>query len=505
MQTRKLVWVLAVCLGTVVFWKVAHSQSTPDEDARLYRLFVDALEHVDRSYVKEVDRRKLVESAIAGMLESLDPYSNFISQDEWKQFDRATKGKFGGIGVQISMKDGILTVISPLAGTPAYEAGIIAGDRILEVNGQSLRGWSLNEVVDRLTGPAGSEVTLLLQHPPYDAEPKTITLKRANINIESVLGDTHGPNDQWDFMIDKENKIGYIRVNSFIQDTKDELTKAIDQLQKEGMKGLVLDLRYNPGGLLTSAIEVSDMFVEEGAIVSTKGRNAVDKTYEAKKEGTLPDFPMVVLVNGYSASASEIVAACLQDHERATVIGERTWGKGSVQNVIELENGQSALKLTTAAYRRPNGHNIHRFEDSKDDDEWGVSPNKGFEIKFTNKEHPAYSRWRQKRDMILGKLSNDKTETKRASEAPSTEKASDEASKTDEKSADEEAAKDKPSADAQDQPKSKEEIEDEMEDALADDETPVPDSFDDRQLSKALEFLREKLAHTNERVAEASP
>lgn len=499
MQLRKFVWVLVVGLASVVFWQAAHSAQTQDEDAELYRLFVDALEHVDRNYVKKVDRRLLIESAITGMLNELDPYSNFIGPDEFKQFDRTTKGKFGGIGVQISMKDGVLTVMSPLVGTPAYEAGIIAGDRILEVNGQSLRGWTLNDIVDKLTGPAGSEVTLKIQHPPYDESPVEVTLKRANINVESVLGDTHAPNDEWDFMLDKENKIGYIRINSFIQDTKENLQSAIQKLLKEGMKGLILDLRYNPGGLLTSAIEVSDLFVNEGTIVSTKGRTATDKSYEARKEGTLPDFPMVVLVNGFSASASEIVAACLQDHERATVIGERTWGKGSVQNVIELEGGESALKLTTAAYRRPNGHNIHRFEDSKDEDEWGVSPNPGFEVKFSKKDHNVFQRWRYQRDQIVGKRKSPQSEVvnnadkKKAAE----DGESKEAANTEEKPAATENKDEPKKEESPAKPSTDEggvEEGDEFSAGGASEEDVM--NFKDPQLAKAVDFLKEELTKT---------
>ncbi|QDU64899.1 Carboxy-terminal processing protease CtpA precursor [Planctomycetes bacterium Pan216] len=405
MPQKNVVSLLLVAVIAVFCWQAAQSAPREDQDAELYRLFVDAFEHVDRNYVKGVDRRKLMEAAINGMLGELDPYSNFIDQSHYRQFDRQTSGQFGGIGIQISEKDGILTVISPLVGTPAYEAGVLAGDRILEVNGESIRGMPLRDVVSRLTGPEGTDVTLSIQHRPYDKEPKEVTLKRAIINIESVLGDSHDKNDAWDFMLDDDNKIAYIRLNAFTKQTAEDLTEALKELEAEGMKGLVLDLRYNPGGLLESAIQISDLFVDEGKIVSTKGRNTIERKFFAKKDGTLDEFPMVVLVNSSSASASEIVAACLQDHQRAIVVGERTWGKGSVQNVIELEGGKSALKLTTASYRRPNGKNIHRFPDSDEEDEWGVSPNDGFLVEFSPEEHRSYFRDRQKRDRVLGKRS----------------------------------------------------------------------------------------------------
>lgn len=405
MYRRNVGWMIVVAIGSVACWQAAQSAPQKDEDAELYRLFVDALEHVDRSYVKTVNRRELVEAAINGMLENLDPYSNFYGEKEAKQFDRQTKGKFGGIGVQIGLKEKdetFLTVISPLVGTPAYEAGLLAGDRITHVNGESVKGLSQSDVVDRLTGPAGSEVKLTVSHPPYTSEFE-VTLIRATINMESVLGDQHGKDDQWDFMLDKENKIAYIRISSFFETTKDELEKAIGQAMKEGMKGLIIDLRFNPGGLLSAAIGVSDLFVSEGRIVSTEGRNTEPRRYDAEKEGTLPDFPLAILVNHYSASASEIVSACLQDHGRAVVIGERTWGKGSVQNVISLEDGNSVLKLTTASYQRPSGHNIHRFKDSSEKDEWGVKPDPGFEVKLTPAEERAYLIYRQERDRVLGK------------------------------------------------------------------------------------------------------
>ena len=467
-------WVIIVAVASIFCWQAAQSAPREDEDAELYRLFVDALEHVDRSYVKPIDRRKLVENAIAGMLNDLDPYSNYIGKDEWKQFNRHTVGKFGGIGIQISKrsKDDALTVISPLVGTPAYEAGILAGDRIVEVEGEKIRGLTLSQVVDRLTGEAGTKVSIMVQHKPYDSEPFAVTLTRAEINVESILGDTHGEDDRWSYFIDDKDKIAYVRINSFIQGTTEDLKQVLEELLDQGMKGLVLDLRYNPGGLLSSAIGVCDLFITEGKIVGTTGRNTLGKTFSADKEGTLPDFPMVVLVNQYSASASEIVSACLQDHKRAIVIGERTWGKGSVQNVIELEGGKTALKLTTASYQRPNGHNIHRFKDSTPEDEWGVKPNEGYEVALTPEEHGAYFPWRQSRDRVLGKV----TTTDQADSKPK------------------EKAKEEPKEKPKEEKKSekKEGAEPKAEDGQS--EKPAASKkFEDRQLAKALEYLRSRI------------
>lgn len=461
MPRRTATWVMFLALASVICWQAAQSAPVEDDDAELYRLFVDALENVDRSYVKPVDRRKLVEAAINGMLDSLDPYSNFISQEDYRQFNRSTVGKFGGIGVQISVQsNGPLKVVSPLVGTPAYEAGILAGDHIEKINGEPTQGMSLNEVVDILTGPAGTEVVLTVRHAPYTSEPKEITLKRAVINIESVMGDKHGKDDRWDFMIDDKNKIGYVRITSFIPSTAQDLKAAIDELLKNGMKGLIIDLRYNPGGLLTSAIEVADLFIKEGVIVSTKGRNTVDKPFYATEEGTYPDFPLVILINGFSASASEIVSACLQDHKRAVIIGERSWGKGSVQNVIELEGGSSALKLTTAGYHRPSGANIHRFKDSTEEDVWGVKPNEGMEVKFTTEMHRQYRNWRERRDQILGKASA----VKQAQE------------------------------DAQAADKTKEQKPDASKEEKPEQEEPEVKQFKDPQMEKALEYLRSQIS-----------
>jgi len=202
-------------------------------------------------------------------------------------------------------------------------------------------------------------------------------------------------------MIDKKDKIGYVRLTHFSRHSSIELEKAINQLLEDGMRGLVLDMRYDPGGLFSQATEIADMFIEGGVIVSTKGRNTTERTWEAKKEGTFPNFPMAIIVNHYSASASEIVAACLQDHHRAVIVGERSWGKGSVQNVIELEGGTSALKLTTASYHRPSGKNIHRFPGASESDAWGVMPDPGYEVKFTPRETREYlENYRRERDIL---------------------------------------------------------------------------------------------------------
>ncbi len=293
-------------------------------------------------------------------------------------------------------------MLSPLVGTPAYRAGIQAGDRIVKIEGEPTKGVDIEEAIRRLKGEAGTTVSFTVVHELENKE-ETVTLKREIIHVDTVLGDRRKPNDEWDFVLDPDKRIGYIRLTAFSRDTASDLKKALDELIAGNIKGLILDLRFNPGGLLTSAVEISDIFLPAGKIVSTKGRTTPEKGWEAKKEGTYEGFPMVVLVNRYSASASEIVAAALQDHKRALVIGERTWGKGSVQNVIELEAGKSALKLTTASYQRPNGHNIHRFPEDDENDEWGVKPNDGYEIKLSERELGQLVQYRRKRDILAAK------------------------------------------------------------------------------------------------------
>jgi carboxyl-terminal processing protease len=369
------------------------------DDYDLYKILVDTFDQVERNYVIKVDRRELIESAIRGVLSKLDPYSSYIGPDDLDRFRTSVESEFGGIGIQIALDDGQLQILSPMYGTPAYRAGLLAGDRILEIDGKSAENLTLDEAVERLKGDAGTSVALTVVHPGKEAKEK-VTLTREKIHIETVLGDHRQADGAWDYMLDPKQHIGYVRLTAFSRDTAAGLQRVLTQLQGEHLRGLILDLRSDPGGLLSAAIEVSDLFIAEGRIVSTKGRNSPERTWDAHKEGTFGGFPMVVLVNRYSASASEIVAACLQDHKRAVVAGERTWGKGSVQNVIDLEDGHSALKLTTASYRRPSGKNIHRFPDAKETDEWGVTPDKGFEIKLSDNEMLALIQNRRARDIL---------------------------------------------------------------------------------------------------------
>ena len=414
MPRWNLAWLLGISSVVLLGYAVSHSAPPreKDKDYELVRLVVDVLAEVDHKYVRPLDaqaKRKLVEDMVNGGLDHLDPHSGFINEKQYKRFTLTNKGHFGGVGIQISMdrrNTGLLTVISPMVDTPAYEAGVLAGDVILKIDGKPTENMGVLEAVDLITGDPGTKVVLSILH-EGSKDPVDLAMNRALIEVQTVLGDLRKSDNpkEWEFYLDKPNQIGYVRIISFTETTSTELRTVLGRLQKEGLRGLVLDLRTNPGGLLRSAVEVSRMFLNDGHIVSTKGRNQQEEVYDAKPGTALfpPDFPVAVLIDRLSASASEIVAAALQDHQRAVVVGERSYGKGSVQNIIEMEGRRSALKLTTASYWRPSGKNIHRFPDSKDSDDWGVRPDPAFAITMNDEERIDYLYYRRDRDAIPGK------------------------------------------------------------------------------------------------------
>lgn len=383
------------------------AQEAPSSEAETYelmRVFVDTFQEIDRNYVTDVDRRELIEAAIRGMLAELDPYSDYISPDDLDNFNEAVEQEFGGVGIRVNFNrdERAIEVMTPIPGSPAYKAGIQAGDRVVGIEGKAVKDFEHDREIDTavkmLRGAPGEAVTITVQRKGQEAT-EEVKLVRELIQLDTVLGYSHKEDGTWNFMYDDKSKIGYLRLTHFTRRSADEVRDAVKQLLREGMKGLVLDLRFNPGGLLQAAVEICDMFLEDGVIVSTEGRNSRPRNWTAKRFGTFEKFPMAVLVNRYSASASEIVSACLQDHDRAIVVGERSWGKGSVQNVMELEDGKSALKLTTAAYHRPSGKNIHRSPKAKETDEWGVSPSEGYKVEFSFDQIREFQRDRRDRDV----------------------------------------------------------------------------------------------------------
>jgi carboxyl-terminal processing protease len=411
-----LLVVLVLGLSRPLYAENEEQKAPPKEQENyyeLYKLVVDTVDQVERNYVTEVDRRELIEAAVRGVMAKLDPYSSYIGPEEIERFRSTVESEFGGIGIQITMEEGDLKILSPIYGTPAYKAGLLAGDRILEIDGKSTEDFTIDDAVAQLKGREGTSVALTIMHPHLD-DKETVSVKRERIHVETVLGDRRDSEGHWEFMLDPAEHIGFLRVTAFSRDTAAELKAALQKLHAAKMRGLILDLRFNPGGLLTSAVDISDLFIADGRIVSTKGRNSPERIWNAKKTTKFTGFPMVVLVNRYSASASEIVSACLQDHHRAVIVGERTWGKGSVQNVIEMEEGRSAIKLTTAAYLRPSGKNIHRFPDAKETDQWGVTPDDGQVLKLDNDEMYQLIEYRRDRDILrspgAAKPKSEKTE-----------------------------------------------------------------------------------------------
>jgi carboxyl-terminal processing protease len=318
-------------------------------DYESIELFTDVMAIIKKSYVDEVDTKKLIYGAINGMLSSLDPHSSFMPPETYKEMKIDTKGAFGGLGIEISIKDGILTVISPIEDTPAFKAGIKAGDQILKIDDKFTKDLNINDAVKRMRGPKGTKVVLTIMRDGFE-KPKEFTLVRNIVQVKSVRSRM------------MEEGYGYVRIAQFQEKTDEDLSKALKTLKDENkgdLKGLVLDLRNDPGGLLDQAVRVVEHFVPEGQmVVYTEGREKDSKMqFLAKKGGKEPNYPIVVLINGGSASASEIVAGALQDHKRAIIMGTQSFGKGSVQTIIPLSD-DSGLRLTTARYYTPKGRSI---------------------------------------------------------------------------------------------------------------------------------------------------
>jgi carboxyl-terminal processing protease len=478
-----------------------------EDDYELQRILVDTIDQVQRNYVREVPRRKLIQAAIKGILSELDPYSAYIAPEEMERFRNALESEFGGIGIQISFDAGRLKVLSPMVGTPAYRAGLMAGDTITEIDGKSTTDFTVEDAVRRVKGKPGTQVTLTVVH-PGSTDKNKVTITREIIHVDTVLGDRRKNDDRWDFMLDPQKKIGYVRLTAFSRETGAELRRALESLKQQSLRGLILDLRFNPGGLLSSAVEVSNLFISKGRIVSTAGRNSPERVWDAHKDGAYEGFPMVILVNRFSASASEIVSACLQDHKRAVIVGERTWGKGSVQNVIPLddrangvENGsameesgpKSALKLTIAGYRRPSGKNIDRHPGAKEGETWGVSPDPGLEVKLSDEDNAALMVDRRQRDILAPKKPGAAASPPK-SEPAKPEPAKPEAKKPDVKAPDAknpEAKKPEPAKPSPGQPAAP--TKPEVHPTPAAGAKPVV-SPADRQLQRAYDFLNTELA-----------
>ena len=347
---------LNLALGTNVYLNAARPANSTDSAQASLELFNEALQKIHGEYVdgKNLTYKQLVYSALKGAVSRLDPHSEFLDADSYQELEDDTEGQFGGVGLMVGNKDGQITVIAPMDDTPGSRAGILSGDRIIKVEGKSTEKMDLSDVVKMLRGEPGSAVSLTLLR-PANGTTRTVTLTRAIISMDMVK-DINGRKT---FPVD-ENHVGYLRITQFGEKTGTELQSALDQLKSQSLKGLIIDLRWNPGGLLDQAVEVCQKFLPANQlVVSTEGRHLVEKYFARGSGDELKDIPIVVLVNLGSASAAEIVTGCLQDLHRAVVLGEKTFGKGSVQTVFPLEDG-SALKLTVAKYYTPSHKVIHQ-------------------------------------------------------------------------------------------------------------------------------------------------
>ena len=391
---KKSLIAYTLILSLITGCAAAKGKTKPEEIStyELLNLFGEVMERTKMSYVEEVSDEQLIEAAINGMLTSLDPHSSYLNVDDYKYMTEQTKGKFGGLGIEITMDNGVVKIVSPIDDTPAAKAGLKAGDYITDIDGETVIGQTLNDVVNKLRGKVGSRVKVTIRR--INKKPFTVTLRRAEIKVQSVKSEI------------KDDDILYIRISSFNEELDKTVEKAVKNAQKKlknKLAGIVIDVRNNPGGLLDQAINVSDLFLEQGEIVSTRSRNVEDTVKFSASAGDIAKgLPIVVIINEGSASASEILAGALQDHHRAVVIGEKSFGKGSVQTVVQLPNG-AGMRLTTARYYTPSGRSIQAK---------GIEPD--IVVKQSKIEEIEDNGWNISEADLKGALKNEQADKKKA-------------------------------------------------------------------------------------------
>jgi carboxyl-terminal processing protease len=348
----KIIWIVIFVFSLNPCYLHAQKEEKLDPDLfyQDFEEFISIIKEIQNKYVDEVGLRALLMNAYKGMLAGLDPYSQFIDSKNLEELKIETEGEFDGLGIEVMIKDGFLRVLTPIVDSPAFRAGVYIGDVIIKIDGKSTKNISIREAIEMLRGETHTEVTITVIH-EGESEPVDITIERAKIHLNSIRGTR---------IVDEEGKIGYIAITSFQDNTIDDLDAAVKELEEQGMESLILDLRFNPGGLLNIAVGMADKFITKGVIVSTKGRHKSQQhEYKAHRSKTYKNFPLIILVNNGSASASEIVAGAVKDHRRGLLLGTKTFGKGSVQSLLPIKNKKSALKLTTAKYYTPSGTLIH--------------------------------------------------------------------------------------------------------------------------------------------------
>ncbi len=373
MYRHGVVWAAIFCVMALMFMRLPQMAAKQDAVVNTYSALVEVDALAKQKYVESIEGDRLVHGAIRGMLFQLDPYSGFIAPGELPAFERRSSGDYIGIGIEVGMRGDMLTVIAPIEGSPAAKAGMLPGDLILSINGQDIEGLSVFDVEKLLSGPPGSAVILEVKHEGQRAA-KELAISRGPVNLVTVRGFRRNEAGRWEYMIDRDSRIGYVRVSNFLHNTLRDFDKALANILDRDARGLVIDLRFNPGGMMHQAIGMVDRFVDRGAILSTVTRRKAVKGYAATAPGTNTAVKLAVLVNSASASSSEIVAGSLQAHRRAVIVGERSFGKGSVQHLIYLTDARGAIKLTTSYYRLPDGRIVHRTRQNTLTDSWGVIP-----------------------------------------------------------------------------------------------------------------------------------
>jgi carboxyl-terminal processing protease len=376
MSHRGLVWLsIMVVIGTMM-WQLPQFMSRQDSVYRTYAPLVEVDAYIRKQYVEPVRPAKLLEGAIRGMMMELDPYSGYLTPAQYEAYIRRLSGETSGIGMSLGIKDSEIVVIAPIEGSPAYEAGIRTGDRVLSIDGVSMEERSVFDAGELLEGKPGTKVTVRIARDEGDhhRQEHVLTIIRNTFRRQLVKGVERDPDGSWNFWIDQDARIGYVRISAFFEHLLPEYVAAITKLRQGNVRGLIIDLRFNPGGLLPEAVAFVDRFVDEGEIVSTVSRHKAVHHYPATNAAPDRDLALVVLVNGASASCSEIVAGSLRDHGKAVVVGERSFGKGSVQHVIPLERSKAGMNLTVARYRLPSGHMTHRTLENEVCDQWGITP-----------------------------------------------------------------------------------------------------------------------------------
>ena len=380
----------SLTIGSVVAAKASPKQEEQVNTYELLNIFGEVLERAKLMYVEDVTDKKLIEASLNGMLSSLDPHSSYLNEEDYKYMNEQTQGKFGGLGIEITMENGVVKIISPIDDTPASKAGIKAGDYITDIDGETVIGLTLNEVVSKLRGKIGTKVKITISR--ENQKPFTVTLKRDEIKIQAVKNDI------------KNDDVLYVRISSFNEDIDKDITKAVENAQKKlknKLAGIVIDVRNNPGGLLDQAVKVSDLFLEQGEIVSTRSRNEEDTIKYSATQGDIANgLPIVVMINEGSASAAEILAGALQDHHRAVILGQKSFGKGSVQTILPLRNN-GAMRITTARYYTPSGRSIQAK---------GIEPD--VPVKLAKIEEIDTSDWNLSEANLKGALKNEQATEK---------------------------------------------------------------------------------------------